>query len=1022
MRPARIFLIGVLALAGIVLLAAWQVPPRLDWNRYRTTIEALASASLGRPVAIAGRITLALLPEPQLEAAEVVIGSWTAGTDARPPLRMASLRLRVAPLPLLLGRVDARELVLRGPDLAVTWPLAPGELAGWPPSWLDAFSARIEDGRLRIGDLQFTAINATLATSDDAAAAAPMLDPEAESGVGAGTLHAVGTAEAGGHRLRFSARLAGGSRQAPSRVNVAAAGEGELAGDTASFVGQVAYDGGLTGRLAATGTDLSQLAAAAALPFKAEAQLRSASGGVVFSDIAATIGGSVLRGAATLRAGVPRLDLLLSAVRVELDPWVSQMRVGGYADLPIGLDLTAEAAELGGGTLRQLHLELESSETALKIRQATALLPGQAALWLAGDMQRGDMQRGDMQVVAPARPRFNGEARLDAPALRTTLQWLDAAVSPRLPALPPGVLERAAVRARIEAGPGMLAVTGIDGTLDGNAVSGDLRIRPGDTSRGGGEPPRPVLDVSIELAALTLDAWLPSSFSPDLLADPARHGGGFDLDLKVFARTASIADEPIGPLRLDAAIEPAAGGETRLTLRRLEARPRGIDVAASFILGPGGHIADGRLDATAVDTAELADLVPPAWRPVAAFWRGPATASLRLAGPLEAISARFALDVADARLEASPLIDLRTGGWSGPATLRHPGAARMLALLGMPGANAWLGDGSLSVIAQLSHTRAVSGGAPSRIVADSLDITAGAARLSAPFSIELGAVPSLSARVNADTLALPSPNGEMLLPVAQVRGWQAKIGVQARETLLDSRPVLGRSSATLSLADGVLLVSPFTIQLGAPPQPGVLTGSATLDTARQPPALTLDAALREFRIHEPATELKLGLAAGQADAVLQLSASGYSVGTLASTLQGEVALNVEDGILTGFDLFRIKLLTDSADPRRRTAIEAALHDALAGGPTVFDRLELRGSASAGILTLHDTRLSGVAGSVDFTGTIGLAGSKLDLKATLRPAIDNPPEIGLRLTGSLEDPRRSLELSTFLQWLAARPPP
>lgn len=1033
MRAARLLLFGVLGLACLSLLAAWQLPERLDWNRYRATIEALASASLGRPVTIAGKITLVLLPEPQLNAAEVVIGSWETvpGAEAPQPLRVASLRLRVAPLPLLLGRVDARELALRGPELVVAWPLAPGELAGWPPTWLDAFSARIEDGRLRVGNVQFTGINASFATSDSAAVMGALAGSEIggtqNDGVagdaGTNALRAAGTAELGGRKMRFAARLAGAS---PSRLDISLEGEGKLAGNRASFIGQVAEDGVLSGRVATGGRDLSQLLAAPALPFQVESLVKSAGGGLAFTELAAEIGGTPIRGSARLGpdpTGSPRLDLRLSAVRVELDPWLGLLSRVGAATLPVGLNLSAEAAELGGGTLRQLHAELEFSRTRIDVAQVAALLPGEAALRAAGAVQRGDA----------ARPRFEGEASLDAPSLRTTLQWLDQAGLRLLPTLPAGVMERATIRAHVAAEPGLLALDRIDGRIGNGAVSGELRIWPGakaSSPRATGDASHAAIIASLDLEALHLDPWLPPDLSagtlPRLL-DPARLGGDFDVDLRLRARAATLAGEAIGPFLLDIATQGGVAGniaETRLTLRRLEARLRGVAVVATGVLGQGGRIADGRIDATTPDASGLAELISPGWRPATAFWRGPATLSLQLAGPPEALAARLALDVSDARLEASPLFDLRAGRWSGPVTLRHPNAVRLLSALepsgmGLPAVDGWVGDGSLSVIAQISGTPAVAPAAGSafHIAAEALDITAGASRLSAPFSLELGKVPKLTARVSADSLALPGlrSSGNALLPLTLLRGWQADVAATAHHILVDLQPILGSSSATITLADGALRLAPFSTSLGG----GILTGGATFDVAQMPPAMTLDATLRDANIAGPVSGLKLDLLAGRANATMRLSATGYSPSTLLATLQGDVALDVDDGVLTGFDLFRVQLLAGRADRRNRAATEAGLREALAGGPTAFERLELHGTASAGALTLHDTRLVGVAGKADFSGTIGLANSMVDLRVALHPAIMDPPEIALRLVGKLDDPRRTPELAGFLRWLVER---
>ena len=79
MRIFRLLLAALAALIALALLAAWQIPGRLDWNRYRGTIEALASVTLGRPVTIAGPITLSLLPETEITAADVVVAGDAPG-------------------------------------------------------------------------------------------------------------------------------------------------------------------------------------------------------------------------------------------------------------------------------------------------------------------------------------------------------------------------------------------------------------------------------------------------------------------------------------------------------------------------------------------------------------------------------------------------------------------------------------------------------------------------------------------------------------------------------------------------------------------------------------------------------------------------------------------------------------------------------------------------------------------------------------------------------------------------------
>ncbi len=78
--------------AALLLLAVWQVPQWLDWNRYRATIEVLASATLGQPVTIDGPITLTLLPQPVLTAAQVNSGGEPAADRVDPCRGTAAAR------------------------------------------------------------------------------------------------------------------------------------------------------------------------------------------------------------------------------------------------------------------------------------------------------------------------------------------------------------------------------------------------------------------------------------------------------------------------------------------------------------------------------------------------------------------------------------------------------------------------------------------------------------------------------------------------------------------------------------------------------------------------------------------------------------------------------------------------------------------------------------------------------------------------------------------------------------------
>ena len=129
---------------------------------------------------------------------------------------------------------------------------------------------------------------------------------------------------------------------------------------------------------------------------------------------------------------------------------------------------------------------------------------------------------------------------------------------------------------------------------------------------------------------------------------------------------------------------------------------------------------------------------PSAWRATPALWQGAARLDVQVAGPHEALAPDVRLALADAQLEASPTINLKSGEWTTTLALRHPGARRLVATLGLPeqeglhGLPDWLGDGSLSLVAHLA-------GGPGRLAADKFDLTAATLHASGDLAVDLAA-------------------------------------------------------------------------------------------------------------------------------------------------------------------------------------------------------------------------------------------------------------------------------------------
>jgi len=984
-RVGRATLVGVAALLAVLIGIVWVVPGLLDWNRYRDSIAALATSGVGRPVRIGGAISLHLLPQPILTASGIAVDDVGDGVV----LTAHELRLRVALGPLLAGQVDARDLTLRGADLRLPWPLAPGALAQRPPAWLTGLQARVEDSRIQIGGLAVTGIDATLATDSET-----------------GMLSAAGVGQVGARPWHFTTRLARPGRNNVAGLDVSLDGQGPLRDTGGTFSGQLAGDGALSGRVAGRGRDLSQLLPAPAVAWRGQGRLTASGGLAVADELALEIGGSPARGAVALRV-LPeaRLDLALAASRLDLDAWLPVLMRGTEGALPtgampIGIDLSADAATLAGGTLRRLNGAFDLDSDGVMVRDATALLPGDAQLTLAGRLS--NRPRSDGSASHPA--SFEGTAHLAAPDLRATLRWLEPVAPAALGSLPTGVLRSADLVAKVSVDPGQASLADLQGTLDGNRLTGGLGLKLG---------PRLSIAAGLSFERLTLDPWLPDLSplaTPAGMTDALARAAAVDADVHLQVRDATWRGLSMGQIALDAQTDAA-----RLTLRRFEAGPLGTRLTASGTVGEGGRVTEGRVDLTAPDLATLRAVTQPKLPVLQALLRGPGSASLQLSGPPDSLAVRLSVEVSDLRFDAQPVLNLVTRRWVGPITLRHPGAPRLLEQAGIGGAAAWLGDGSLSLLAQVTA-------ADGAVTLDRFDLVAGTLRASGHLTFEAPSEPdgkrlAVSGQVAAETLPLPLPypRSPDPIPLAGLLGWQATLRLNAAQVLFGQTPVLQELSADVALHDGTLTIPRATARL----ENGKVSGSAALIAASEPPQLSIQAEVAGARLDGPMLDTALDLTAGLVDAKLDLTAAGYSPAALLATMTGSAKITIRDGTLSGLDIPAAAAALASAD---RTRIAALASRALTGGTSPFSTLDLPLLARRGVLSGEGT-LASPDGDARLSGSIDLLGAAADLHVAVRPGLAKAPlgpELGLRVIGPAAALARTPELAGLALWVAEQP--
>ncbi|MGC8470046.1 MAG: AsmA-like C-terminal region-containing protein, partial [Acetobacteraceae bacterium] len=156
-----------------------------------------------------------------------------------------------------------------------------------------------------------------------------------------------------------------------------------------------------------------------------------------------------------------------------------------------------------------------------------------------------------------------------------------------------------------------------------------------------------------------------------------------------------------------------------------------------------------------------------------------------------------------------------------------------------------------------------------------------------------------------------------------------------------------------------------------------------------------------------------GTVSGRASA----RAQGYSLAAIAATLAGRFALTVANGRVRGFDL--AALAAALATPGQQAL--GAARQALVGGASAFDRLDLAGTLADGTLHLGPGRLAGGAGQAVISGAMGLLPPRFDLDLQLTPSLAAPPTLGLAVGGPLADPQFVPDLGPAIAWRLAHPP-
>jgi uncharacterized protein involved in outer membrane biogenesis len=406
-----------LGLAVLLATAILALPGFVASSTHRGTIEALASSLTGRQVRINGKLSLALLPAPQLVADRVTI----TGPDEE-TIRARTLTLDISLPSLLRGQLHATNLTLISPQIDLPWPLHGGTAAVTPPPWLAALHAQIQNGAITLGQVHLDDVNASIVTG-------------AESAI---TVSGTGMTQGRSLSLTFTLAGTGATGIAPLRID---ASSGDV---TAQFLGAVNSASEVTGQL---GLNTPHVMVNAELDANANA--------LTATTLQIEAGAARLTGTAQLRFLRPTPQLTATLTGQNLDASVLNTMPALWPGTRLKVALNATDVTAFGQHFPTFQATLATKAGGVSARGVQASLAS------------GSLLTGDVTIAANG--ALSGNARLEIPSVPDLLSsygvpapdgWTSAVLSTALS----GSLDR-------------LVLQHLNGEISGDHVTGDLVIR-----------------------------------------------------------------------------------------------------------------------------------------------------------------------------------------------------------------------------------------------------------------------------------------------------------------------------------------------------------------------------------------------------------------------------------------------------------------------------------------------------------------------------------------------------------------
>ncbi len=1013
-----------------VFIAAVIAPSFINWTPYRETFARQLSTAIGRPVAVDGKITFALVPRPALEARNIRIGS---GDDA---IAIEDVKAWLALVPLLRGELYFRDLRLdevRGTlQVSLPWEVHPTEGGSAPQSAPSrGMSLDVDRLTLKGGDLALR--------GESGAALARLqgmdlvLSTESRD-----RFRLVGDVNVDGRDFSLDAQLGAagqdGARAISATARIAAAdaainASGRL--DTAPFrfAGDATLKAGRgAAAFAAIGFPAPSGAAALERPLVASAKSTLDADGLAFAEVALDLGGTTAKGTVDWRpVRIPRLKASFDFAPFTLEDWRSspgppkpsgastpaaQTPPAPAAAAPTGESLTAEfiarlpAVSYRGQGLRDGVVTATLANRELKITEAAVTLPGATKLSGFGLVSLADLS-----------PTIDGVLTLQTFDARGLFSWLGADVS----AVPAGRLGNASLQGALQGTLDLIELSDLEGTLDTSRIAGRLSFAPRarpflgvdlriqnvnvDSYRGTGPAaPRPATSAAPPVSKPDVYGVMPSGASfaqfadfdaeVHLQLDDITAGGlpggraGLDLGLKggkLDVRTASFEKIAGATGWLSGSV---AGLGTALAFEKIQFDLVGDDIARFAALTSGtappfvkslGQVAlAGSLNGSAL----LADVT-------ATFKAAGLTA--RASGQLMDIekAPRFNGVIEATHPKFSELMKA-TASW--PSAMRDPGALALQVRVVQEPRKTSLGEAKLSI-----GRDSVTGAADISKIDGQLQINAQLADISLdldrllPPEAAPAAPPATAVKPVAAMVGPPSPWSQESVRWSFLKGWSGEISVGG--PLFVARGVqLQDFTARITVADAAAELSDWKGKLfGAP-------GELFLRIAARPePSLQGQIAVNRADFRGLVSALNAGRggakSGGTADVVASFAAKGTSAAAFAASLSGSgtlkvTAADVGSGLSSGlFGPLSAAAQLDVTTPGKPA-------------PSVFTT---RLTASSGIIKLENAEVSSRSHTGRFAGAIDLPRRQVDLSGTLVPRKAGEDQLPISIKGAVDRP-------------------